>query len=82
MVFDVIKHVDRDSSSSFYNSKSTSIRHNNQLHNLNKRKMFLFACIVSVKNSEAQVFQRSLSDSLQIHGDPVPMRNTTVSGQS
>ena len=51
--------------------------HNNQLHPLNKRKMFLFACLVSGKNSEAQVFQRSLSDSLQIHGDQVPIRNTT-----
>ena len=56
--------------------------HNNQLHPLNKRKMFLFACIVSGKNSEAQVFQRSLSDSLQIHGDQVPIRNTTLYGQS
>ena len=56
--------------------------HNNQLHPLNKRKMFLFACIVSGKKLRSTVFQRNLSDSIQIHEDPVPIRTTTLYEQS
>ena len=55
--------------------------HNNQLHPLNKRKMFFFHCVVSGENQRHRFF-RGLSDSLQIHGDPVTIRNTTFYGQS
>lgn len=56
--------------------------HNNQLHPLNKRKMFLFACVVSGINSNVEPFQKSLLNSFQIHGDHVPIENTTLYGQS
>lgn len=40
--------------------------HNNQLHLLNKRKMFLFACVVSGNNSNVEPFKKSLLNSFQI----------------
>lgn len=51
--------------------------HNNELHPLNKRKMVLFACVVSGINSKLEPFQKSLLNSLKIHGDQVPIENTT-----
>lgn len=51
--------------------------HNNELHPLNKRKMVLFACVVSGINSKVEPFQKSLLNSLKIHGDQVPIENTT-----
>jgi hypothetical protein len=43
--------------------------------------MLLFACMVSGRNSKVKVFQKSLSNSLRIHGDQVPIRNTTLYGK-
>lgn len=58
------------------------LAYNNQLHPLNRRKMFLFACMVSGEISKAEVFQRNLLSSFQIHGDNVPIKSTTLFGQS
>ena len=82
MVSKVIKHVNRDSSSSSYDSKSTSISSQQSTTSLEQEKNVPLRLYSVREKLRSTGFQRSLSDSLQIHGDQVPIRNTTLYGQS
>lgn len=58
------------------------LAHNNQLHPLNKRKLFLFACHVSGLNSKVKDYQKTLSNISQTPGDPVQTKSMILFGIS
>lgn len=50
------------------------LAHSNELHSMNKRKMFLVACIVSGNHSKIKEFQNNLEIFYYTRGDP-PLQN-------
>jgi hypothetical protein len=56
------------------------LAHNNQMHPMNKRKMFLFACPVSGLNSKTEAYQKNLSNLSPIHGDLAQIGSMTLFG--
>lgn len=56
------------------------LAHNNQLHPLNKGKLFLFACHVSGLNSKVKDYQKTVSNISQTHGDLVKTKSMILFG--
>lgn len=58
-----------------------TLAHNNSLHPMNKRKLFLIGCCVSGDISKRKEFQRKLQISLQNRGETPLLNSINIHGK-